>query len=1169
MKIYWFCWRSLKTRVTMMTLGIVLLGMVSLAWYVSSMLREDLESLQGNQQFSMVTLVAADMDREIARHLAALQFAAATLTPALIANPVALGQHLTQRQDLVSRFNNGIAVYQPDGSAITAIPSASGSPNHSDVVREDLIDVFKGAKAVVGQPHLSWPNRFAAFVMSVPVLDPAGQVIGALSGATDLSGVNFLDKYVGNSYGASGSFVLIAPRSRLVVTATDKRRVLEQLPMPGINPEMDRLLLGFEGFSVAVGANGQQVLAAAKGVPTAGWQLAVLLPTAEAFAPFVRLQTRTLLATLLFTLVAGTLIWWLLKRELSPMVSAVQTLANLADSDQAPQPLPIARQDEIGKLIGSFNRLLATLKHRELFLQQILDTSSVAIYLIDAEGRINHVNRRMSDMFGCSAEALNGRDYVSLLHPSLQDAGYKNMQALLANTINSSEVDRIYCRADQSEFWGHLTCRSFDDASGKGRFIVCVINDITEGKKVHTALKESENRYSTLIEWSPDAALVHRDGVLVYANGAAIALFGANAMSDLVGRNLIDLVAPEAQAFVRQRMQRQNEQGGSLPRAETRFVKLDGSIIDVEVQATPIIYDGQRTNYSIIRDITAIKRTQAELSIAATAFESQQGITITNAQGTILRTNQAFTRITGYSAEEALGQNPRLLASGRHDAVFYQMMWKSLTIKGNWQGEIWNRRKDGEIYPEWLSISAVKDSAGQVGHYVATFFDISARKSAEEQINNLAFYDPLTQLPNRRLLLDRLAQALITCSRHRSCGALLFVDLDNFKTLNETLGHFQGDMLLESVARRLSACVREGDTVARLGGDEFVVMIEHLSDNAVDAATQSEAVAEKIRLSLNRSYTIGSYEHHSTPSIGITLFGEAPHETIDEPLKRAELAMYQAKAAGRNALRFFDAQMQVVVTQRAALESDLSEALLQDQLLLHYQAQVVGDGRLTGAEVLVRWRHPERGLVSPAEFIPLAEETGLILPLGQWVLETACRQLVTWSARPDLAHLTLAVNVSAKQFHQPDFVARVQSVLVRTGVNPKRLKLELTESLMINDVEGIITKMTSLKASGVGFSLDDFGTGYSSLSYLKRLPLDQLKIDQGFVRNILTDPNDAAIAKMVVALAESMGLSVIAEGVEIEAQKDFLAHLGCHAYQGYLYSRPLALAEFERFTQQA
>jgi len=1161
-------WRSIKTRITLRMLGLVLLGMAALAYDFSSMLREDLQRMLGDQQFSVVSLAAAGIDRDISSRLDMLEAVAAGVTPAMMRDVSKLRAHLQDSHVFPFVFNRGAVAYQTDGTALAEVPLTSARVGAKDAARGDLMSALQG-KAAIGKPHLSEGSNFAEFLMSVPILSPDGRVMGVLAGITQLNAPNFLDRYVGQSYGTSGGYVLISREHRLVVTATDRSRLLEPLPAPGLVPPMDNFLRGQDGVVVMFDPLGQALLVAQKGVPNTGWLLAVTLPTAEAFAPIDRLQIRMLAAILGLALLVGALTWWLIKRELSPMLSAVQTLASLADSDQPPQPLPIARRDEIGKLIGSFNRLLETLRHREVFLQQILDTSSVAIYLIDAQGHINHVNRRMADMFGCSAESLNGRDYVSLLHPSLQEAGYKNMQALLANTIDRAEVDRIYCRDDSTEFWGHLTCRSFMDASGKGRFIVCVIADITEGKKVHNALKDSEHRYSTLIEWSPDAALMHREGVLIYANAAAIALFGARAMSDLVGRQLIDLVAPEAQGFVRQRMQQQNEQGGSLPRAETRFVKLDGSFIDVEVQATPIIYDGQRTHYSIIRDITAIKRTQAELRIAATAFESQQGITITNAQGTILRTNQAFTRITGYSAEEALGQNPRLLASGRHDAAFYRVMWDNLATRGNWQGEIWNRRRDGEIYPEWLSISAVKDAAGQVGHYVATFFDISARKTAEQQINNLAFYDPLTQLPNRRLLLDRLAQALITCTRHQSCGALLYVDLDNFKTINETLGHFQGDLLLESVAQRLSGCVREGDTVARMGGDEFVVMLEDLSDNPMEAGTQAEAVGEKIRLSLNRSYTIGTLEHHSTPSIGVTLFGEAQHETVEEPLKRAELAMYQAKAAGRNALRFFDAQMQVVVALRAALEADLSEALLQNQLLLHYQAQVVGGGRLTGAEVLVRWQHPKRGLVSPAEFIPLAEETGLIVPLGQWVLETACRQLVAWSTQPELSDLTLAVNVSAKQFHQVDFVAQVQAILTRTGINPKRLKLELTESLMVNDVEGIIAKMTSLKAAGVGFSLDDFGTGYSSLSYLKRLPLDQLKIDQGFVRNILTDTNDAAIAKMVVALAESMGLSVIAEGVELAAQKDFLARLGCHAYQGYFFSRPLALAEFEKLARLA
>jgi diguanylate cyclase (GGDEF)-like protein/PAS domain S-box-containing protein len=1170
MKPGFFRWRSLKTRITVFTLGVVLSGMGLLAYYVSTMLQADLEQTLGDQQFAVVSRVAADLDQNINSRVAALEAVAAGITPAMMGQTPELQDHLQQNLTLLSLFNSGVVAYQSDGTALAELPLAGGRVGSSSANQDDLRDAFSG-KASVGQPHLSSGKDFAEFSISVPIFGADGLVLGALAGITNLSVPNFLDAYMGQTYGnsgSSGSYLLVAPQGRQVVTATDQQRILEQLPPPGSNLAIDRFLQGYEGAAVLLNPKGQSVLAATRGVPAAGWMLSVTLPASTAFAPIYALQKRMLLATLLLILLTGVLTWWLLKRELSPMLSAVQTLASLADSDQAPQPLPIARRDEIGKLIGSFNQLLDKLNQREVFLQQILDTSSVAIYLIDAQGRINHVNQRMAEMFGCTAGALNGRDYVSLLHPSLRDAGYNNMQALLTNAIDSSDVERIYCRDDRSEFWGHLTCRSFMDASGKGRFIVCVINDITESIKAYSALKDSENRYSALVEWSPDAALLHLQGRLIYVNAAAIALFGASSPSDLVGCQLIDLVAPEAQPFVRQRLQQQQEQGSSLPRAETKFVKLDGSVIDVEVQATPIVYDGQRFHYSIIRDITAIKQTQAELRVAASAFESQQGITITNAEGVILRTNQAFTRITGYSAEEVVGQNPRVLASGRHDAAFYQGMWRSLMATGSWQGEIWNRRKDGEIYPEWLSISAVKDATGKVGHFVATFFDISARKIAEEQINNLAFYDPLTQLPNRRLLLDRLAQALITCTRHQSCGALLFVDLDNFKTLNETLGHFQGDLLLENVAKRLSANVREGDTVARLGGDEFVVLLEDLSNNAVEAATQAEAVGEKIRFALNRSYPIGDFEHRSTPSIGVTLFGEALHETIDEPLKRAELAMYQAKAAGRNTLRFFDTQMQVAVTQRAALEADLSEAMLHDQFVLHYQAQVVGSGRLTGAEALVRWQHPERGLVSPAEFIGLAEETGLIVPLGQWVLETACRQLVAWSLQPELAHLTLAVNVSAKQFHQTDFVARVQSVLARTGVNPKRLKLELTESLLVTDVEGIIAKMTALKVAGVGFSLDDFGTGYSSLSYLKRLPLDQLKIDQGFVRNILTDSNDAAIAKMVVALAESMGLSVIAEGVELEAQKDFLARLDCHAYQGYFFSRPLALAEFEKFALQ-
>jgi len=421
-------------------------------------------------------------------------------------------------------------------------------------------------------------------------------------------------------------------------------------------------------------------------------------------------------------------------------------------------------------------------------------------------------------------------------------------------------------------------------------------------------------------------------------------------------------------------------------------------------------------------------------------------------------------------------------------------------------------------------------------------------------------------LPNRRLLIDRLKQALAASNRSGRFGALLFIDLDNFKTLNDTLGHDVGDLLLQQVAQRLSTCVRAGDTVARLGGDEFVVMLEDLSENAREAATQTETVAEKILATLNQSYQLAGYQQRSTPSIGATLFGENA-TAIEELLKRADLAMYQAKAAGRNTLRFFDPEMQAVVSARADMEAGLTEAMRAEQFIIYFQAQVDSTGKLTGAEVLLRWQHPQQGLVSPLEFIPLAEDTGLILPLGQWVLEAACTQLAAWANDTEMAHFILAVNVSALQFHTPDFVDQVLRTLARTGANPHRLKLELTESLLVTNVEDVIAKMTALKAKGVGFALDDFGTGYSSLSYLKRLPLDQLKIDRSFVRDILTDTNDASIAKMVVALAESLDLAVIAEGVEIEAQKNFLARHGCLAYQGYLFSRPLPIGEFERFAR--
>ncbi|MBY0453687.1 MAG: EAL domain-containing protein [Burkholderiaceae bacterium] len=550
-----------------------------------------------------------------------------------------------------------------------------------------------------------------------------------------------------------------------------------------------------------------------------------------------------------------------------------------------------------------------------------------------------------------------------------------------------------------------------------------------------------------------------------------------------------------------------------------------------------------------------LEEAQADLRIAAIAFESQEGMFVTDADSRILRVNRAFTEITGYTSDDAVGRTPRMLQSGKHNAAFYSAIHGTIQALGGWSGEVWNRHKDGSVFLEWLTITAVKTDQGEVTHYVSTLTDITERKAAEAEIRHLAYYDALTQLPNRRLLLDRLQQALITSRRTGREGALMFIDLDNFKFINETLGHDKGDLLLQEVARRLVQTVREGDSVARLGGDEFVVVLEELSTQTSEAATQAETVAETVLTTLSQPFQFAGDDIKNSCSIGVVLFTD-PNASAEDLMKHADMAMYRAKEAGRNTVRFFDPAMHAAVVKRVALEKDLRTGIQDDQLVLFYQPQVNAQSKLIGVEALVRWHHPERGMVSPVDFIPLAEESGLILPLGQWVLKTACEQLTLWAKDPARQALTIAVNVSGLQLRQPDFVIQVLHTLAATGANPQRLKLELTESLLLDNQEEAITKMNALREHGVGFSLDDFGTGYSSLAYLRRLPLNQLKIDQSFVHDVGKEPRATAIVRTIVTLANNLGLNVIAEGVETQEQRDSLAENGCHTCQGYLFGRP-------------
>jgi diguanylate cyclase (GGDEF)-like protein/PAS domain S-box-containing protein len=806
------------------------------------------------------------------------------------------------------------------------------------------------------------------------------------------------------------------------------------------------------------------------------------------------------------------------------------------------------------------SQALATLQISEERHRLILQHSPTGIVHYDKNLCIVFCNERFCEIVRAPMQALIGLDMHKLKDQRILDALGQPIDG------NVGKYDGEYIATlSGAHLWVNITCTPISGTHGGNEGGIAFIDDITERKRIESVLQESEQKLRAIAD-NVKTVMFLKDlgGRYLYVNRQYEKLFhvtnevmDGKTDYDIFPRNLADAFVANDHIVV------QTEQSIEV---EEQVLQDDGLHTYISVKLPIRNADGEiYAVCGIATDITERKLAEADLRIAASAFESQESMMITDAQTRILRVNQAFTDCTGYAVEEVVGKTPRVLKSGRHDAEFFRMMWDSIHTTGGWQGEIWDRRKNGETYLKWLTVSSVKGEDGVVCNYIGTHHDITERKLAEEKIAELAFFDPLTRLPNRTLLMDRLRQTMTGGSRTGTHGALLFIDLDQFKTLNDTLGHDTGDLLLQQVAIRLNACVRRGDTVARLGGDEFVVVLDNLGESKDEAATHTKVLGEKILVALGQTYQLGIVEHRITASIGATLFF-GQQVTIDELLKQADLAMYKAKETGRNALRFFDPAMQIIILERASLEKSLRIALHENQFVLHYQAQVEGEcRRVIGAEALVRWIHPEQGLMPPNYFIPLAEDTGLILPIGLWVLETACAQLVNWSNRPSLAHLDLAVNISANQLHEPDFVDQVKAVLTRTGANPKRLKLELTESLLVTDIEGVIAKMASLKALGVGFSLDDFGTGYSSLSYLKRLRLDQLKIDRSFVEHILTDANDAAIAKMLIALAASLNLAVIAEGVEVDAQRAFLADLGCNLYQGYLFSRPLPIEAFEDF----
>ena len=914
--------RSLKTRVTVATLMIFLISIWVLTWYAGKSLRVDMQRLQTDNQLSAVSMAASQINAEIATRKRAMELVASALRPEHLSSAKTLQQELQKYPVFAELFTGGAFVTGRDGVVLASIGSTTPRLGLSYADRDYFKAAVQEGRTSIGRPLMGRVIKKPVFVISTPIRDRNQQVVGMLAAGVDLSKPSFMDRISEQPFGRSGNYLVVSRSHRQIVISSDKRRTLEALPAPGASPALDRFLAGYEGDAVFVNPLGVEVLATVKAVPEADWYVAVALPTAEAFAPIRRVEARIVDAAAGLTLLAGGLIWLLVRRELRPLQSTAHALKEFADFSQTPQPLPVKRLDEIGQVVTSFNSLL---------------------------------------------------------------------QALV--------------RQQQ-----HLT--------------------------------ESEARYRTMFQISPDAMALSRlsDGLFVDVNDAFTRLLGWS-REDMIGHTTVER----------------------------------GIWIDLDERREGFVKTLEKEGHFDAREYTFRTRSGREVTV-------------------------------------------RMSAS-------------CLLVQGT-------------------------------SYVLAIMHDMTSHQVAQQQIQQLETSDALTGLPNRKWFTEHVAQSIASAVRYRRHGALLYVNLDDFKTLNDTQGHEQGDAILKLVAARLRDCVNSEDVVARIGGDEFSVVLNDLDASPNLAAAAAEKVALAIHAALLPPFLLNPLEYRLGCCIGITLFGEVA-EPSGEPLKRADLALYQAKANGRGQTFFYEPQLQTLVNERATLESSLRHAIEHGQMQLYYQTQVDQDGTVLGVEALVRWLDPRRGLVSPAEFIPLAESSGLIIPIGQWVLETACAQLAEWANKPELARLSMAVNVSLKQFQQPDFVDRVLLVLRLTGAQPQRLKLELTESIVASNINDVISKMNALKALGVRFSLDDFGTGFSSLSYLKRMPLDQLKIDQGFVRDILIDANDLAIAKMIVALGDSLGLSVIAEGVETVAQRDALADLGCKQYQGYLYGKPVPVEELE------
>jgi diguanylate cyclase (GGDEF)-like protein/PAS domain S-box-containing protein len=830
--------------------------------------------------------------------------------------------------------------------------------------------------------------------------------------------------------------------------------------------------------------------------------------------------------------------------------------AEIAERQALEQKLRSSEHDR-HDLINDINRTLEADQARRLseakFASVFTECPDIMVIADRTTGRLLEVNTAFVEQTGFSAEEAIGKTPTELNLWGIPDLGPGMLERLQQNSLHNLELP--FRRKDGSTYSGLLSAEIFELESNPA--ILVAVRDITYLKEARQQLQVSEEKFAKAFHVSPDGMLISRqsDGLLIDINEGFSRLTGYSSANSL-NHSTFDL-GIWANLSEREQLLEQLQHDGFVRDFRSHIRHKDGKIFLCELSTRPILIAGEDCMLTIARDITERQQMQEKIQLAATVFESTaEGVLITDTSQRINAVNRAFSEITGYSEQEALGQTPRLMASGQHDSAFYASLWYQLTAEGHWQGEISNRRKNGEVYPCWLTISAVRNKERFITHFVAVFADISSLKHAQARLDYQAHHDPLTGLPNRTLFENRLRAALIHSQESGGLGAVLFLDLDRFKHINDSLGHPVGDLLLKGIAVRLKENLRDIDTVARLGGDEFIILLPGLQHPG-----DVEVIANKILASFSAPFQAGEHEFFISSSIGSALF-PTDGEDVATVIKNADAAMYRSKAKGRNRVEGYTRDLTAQASERIALEHELRRAIERDELSLYYQPKIsLHTQQLVGAEALIRWNHPTFGEVPPEHFIALAEENGMILQIGDWVLEQACQQMRQWNTLYQ-PFGPLSVNLAGAQMRQPNLLTRIKQLLNDNDLRPDCLQLEITENFIMSQTEEALSVLHKLKSLGVQLAIDDFGTGYSSLSYLKRLPLDILKIDQSFVRGLPDDGHDAAIVRAIIALGRSMQLTVIAEGVENLEQQQFLADEGCEQIQGFIVSLPLPAEEF-------